>query len=135
MFSKHSKPQSRIDSLIGLGTTVKGDISFTGGLRIDGEVCGNVSADPGKPSTLVLSEQARIEGEVRVTHLVANGTVVGPILASEYLELQSKARITGEVSYKTLEIQLGAIVDGKLVHISENAEKVVPLKAGGAEAK
>ncbi|GAB4116240.1 MAG: hypothetical protein Fur0026_03140 [Sideroxydans sp.] len=135
MFSKHSKPQNRIDSLIGLGTKVVGDLHFTGGLRIDGEVCGNVIADPGKDSTLVLSEQARVSGEIRVTHLVLNGTVIGPIEASEYLELQSKAKVTGDVKYKTLEIQLGAIVEGKLAHISEATEKVVSLKVSGAESK
>lgn len=135
MFGKHSKPQSRIDSLIGIGTKVTGDVHFTGGLRVDGEVCGSVIADQSKASTLVLSEQARVNGEIRVTHLVLNGTVTGPIEASEYLELQSKARVTGDVKYKTLEIQLGAIVDGKLAHISEVSEKVVSLKVSGAESK
>ena len=135
MFSKHSKPQNRIDSLIGAGTKVTGDIHFTGGLRVDGEILGSVIADPGKASTLVLSEQSRVNGEIRVTHLVLNGTVAGPIEASEYLELQSKAKVTGDVKYKTLEIQLGAIVEGKLAHISEATEKVVSLKVSGAESK
>ncbi len=135
MFSKQSKPQNRIDSLIGLGTKVTGDVHFTGGLRVDGEVSGSIIADAGKASTLVLSEQARVNGEIRVTHLVLNGTVTGPVEASEYLELQSKAKVTGDVKYKTLEIQLGAIVEGKLAHISEATEKVVSLKLGGAESK
>lgn len=135
MFSRQSKPQNRIDSLIGLGTKVTGDVHFTGGLRVDGEVSGSIIADAGKASTLVLSEQARVNGEIRVTHLVLNGTVTGPVEASEYLELQSKAKVTGDVKYKTLEIQLGAIVEGKLAHISEATEKVVSLKLGGAESK
>ncbi|MFA5371504.1 MAG: polymer-forming cytoskeletal protein [Sideroxydans sp.] len=135
MFGKHSKPQSRIDSLIGAGTRVTGDLHFTGGLRVDGEICGSVIADPGKASTLVLSEQARVNGEIRVTHLVLNGTVTGPVEASEYLELQSKAKVTGDIKYKTLEIQLGAIVEGKLAHINETTEKVVSLKVSGAESK
>ena len=135
MFNKHSKPQNRIDSLIGLGTKIKGDVHFTGGLRIDGEISGNVVADPSKASTLVLSEHAKVDGEISVTHLVVNGTVTGPILAAEYLELQSKAKVTGDVKYKTLEIQLGAIVEGKLVHISEASEKVVSLKLSGTDSK
>lgn len=135
MFNKHSKPQNRIDSLIGMGTKIKGDVHFTGGLRIDGEISGNVVADPSKASTLVLSEHAKVDGEISVTHLVVNGTVTGPILAAEYLELQSKAKVTGDVKYKTLEIQLGAIVEGKLVHISEASEKVVSLKLSGTDSK
>ncbi len=135
MFNKHSKPQNRIDSLIGLGTKVKGDVFFTGGLRVDGEISGNVVADQSKASTLVLSEHAKVDGEIRVTHLVVNGVVTGPIHASEYMELQSKAKITGDVKYKTLEIQLGAIVEGKLVHLNEASEKVVSLKLSGTESK
>lgn len=135
MFSKHSKPQNRIDSLIGLGAKVKGDVFFTGGLRVDGEISGNVIADSSKSSTLVLSEHARVDGEIRVTHIVVNGIVTGPIYAAEYLELQSKARVTGDVKYKALEIQLGAIVEGKLVHINESSEKVVSLKLSGTESK
>lgn len=117
MFGKKlQKPQSRIDSLIGNGTRIEGDIFFAGGLRVDGEIKGNVRAENGQPSTLVLSEQARIEGVIEVSHLVVNGTVVGPVYASEYVELQSKSRVTGDVYYKTLEMHVGAIVEGKLVH-------------------
>jgi cytoskeletal protein CcmA (bactofilin family) len=135
MFGKQSKPQNRIDSLIGIGTKVSGDVYFTGGLRVDGEIKGNVVADFAKSSTLVLSEHARVDGEISVTHLVVNGVVKGPINATEYLELQSKAKVTGDVKYKTLEIQLGAIVDGNLVHISDASEKVVSLKLSNTESK
>jgi len=135
MFSnRQTKPQNRIDSLVGAGTRIEGNVSFTGGLRVDGEIKGNVVADPSKPSTLVLSEQARVEGEIRVTHLVVNGTVIGPVNASEYLELQAKAKVTGDVHYKTLEIQLGAIVEGKLIHLAEAEDKVVAFKLGTAES-
>lgn len=136
MFSnKHSKPQNRIDSLIGAGTIITGDLNFSGGMRIDGQVNGNVVATPGKPSTLVLSELAQINGNVDVTHLVVNGTINGGVKASEYLELQSKAKVTGDVSYATIEIQLGAVVDGRLLHAAVGAEreKVVSLKVGKAE--
>lgn len=132
--SKHSKPQNRIDSLIGAGTRIEGNVHFAGGLRVDGEIKGNVIADLGKPSTLVLSERARVEGEIKVTHLVVNGTVVGPVDASEYLELQSKARVVGDVHYKTLEIQLGGIVEGRLIHLAEAEDKVVAFKLGSAES-
>ncbi|TMH62463.1 MAG: cell shape determination protein CcmA, partial [Betaproteobacteria bacterium] len=78
---KKSPPQKRIDSLIGAGTTVDGDVTFSGGLRIDGVVQGKVATVDNQPATLVLSEQARIEGEVHVSHMVINGTVTGPVNA------------------------------------------------------
>jgi cytoskeletal protein CcmA (bactofilin family) len=134
MFKKNpSKPQNRIDSLIGVGTRVEGNVNFKGGLRIDGEVLGNVTASPEQPSTLVVSEQARITGEIRVSHVVVNGTVVGPILSSEFLELQSNARVTGDVEYNTLEVHLGAIVDGKLLHASDANGKAVELKLASSQ--
>jgi cytoskeletal protein CcmA (bactofilin family) len=135
MFGKKAhQPQNRIDCLIGAGTTIEGNIAFAGGLRVDGHVKGNVTAGDDKPGTLVLSEQARIEGEIRVSHVVINGTVVGPVHAAEYLELQAKANVTGDVFYKTLEMQLGAVVQGRLVYESGGrSEKVVSLKPASAE--
>jgi cytoskeletal protein CcmA (bactofilin family) len=135
MFSKkHSKPQTQIDSLIGAGTIIEGNLNFSGGLRIDGQVNGNVVAAQGKPSTLVLSEHAQVNGEVNVTHLVINGSISGPVFASEYMELQSKAKVNGDVHYTTLEIQLGAIVDGRLIHSNTAVQdKVVAFKAGNGE--
>ena len=128
--AKPSKPQNRIDSLIGDSLVVEGSISFTGGLRVDGRVKGNVIATGQGPATLVLSEHAEIEGEIRVAHAVINGKVVGPVHAAEYVELQARSNVTGDVHYKTLEIQLGAVVQGRLVHEDDTAShKVVPLKA------
>lgn len=132
---KTAKPQSRIDSLIGEGTSIDGDITFSGGLRIDGRVRGNVRAMDDQASTLVLSEKARVEGEIRISHAVINGTVVGPVYASEYVELQAKCNVTGDVYYKTLEIQLGAVVQGRLVHQEDvPSMKMLGLKPAGVEA-
>ena len=132
--SRKSKPQSRIDCLIGAGTTIDGDLTFTGGLRVDGQVRGNVVAVDGEPATLVVSEEARIEGEIRVSHVVINGTVVGPVHASEYVELQPKSNVTGDVLYKTLEMHLGAVVQGRLSHQGEGkSDKVVRLKPASAD--
>lgn len=132
--NKQHKPQNRIDSLIGAGTIVEGDLNFTGGLRIDGQVNGNIVAVQGKPSTLVLSEHAKVNGAVSATHLVINGTINGPVTANEYLELQAKATVAGDVHYKTLEIQLGAIVEGRMIHGTDTAQgKVVAFKLNSSE--
>jgi cytoskeletal protein CcmA (bactofilin family) len=130
----NSKPKNSIECLIGAGTTIEGNITFAGGLRVDGRVRGDVIAAEGKSGTLMLSEQAQIEGEIRVSHVVINGTVIGPVHAAEYVELQPKANVTGDVHYRTLEIQLGAVVQGRLVYESEGkSENVVHLKPATAE--
>jgi cytoskeletal protein CcmA (bactofilin family) len=132
--SKKSKPQNRIDCLIGAGTTIEGNITFTGGLRVDGQVRGNIVAVEGKPGTLVLSGQGQIEGEIRVSHVVINGAVVGPVHAGEYVELQAKANVKGDVYYKTIEMQLGAVVQGRLVYEDDTkSDKVVQFKPAGTE--
>jgi len=121
---KNSKPQGRIDSLIGTGTALVGDVTFTGGLRVDGEIKGNVRGADGQAATLVISEHARVEGEISVSHLVINGTVIGSVHSSDFLELQTRARVTGDVEYSTIEIHLGAIVQGRLVHQGLPAKSV-----------
>ena len=129
---KHA-PQKRIDCLIGAGTVVRGDISFSGGLRIDGRVEGNVTAASEGSATLVVSEQARVDGDVKVSHVVINGSVNGQITAKDYLELQTKARVTGDVAYRTLEMHLGAVVQGRLNHAEPESAAVVELKRASAE--
>jgi cytoskeletal protein CcmA (bactofilin family) len=125
---KANKPQNRIDSLIGAGTRIEGNVTFAGGLRVDGEVKGNVIATGGQPSTLVVSEQARIDGEIHVSHLVVNGSVTGPVHAAEFLELQAHSRVKGDVHYNTLEMHLGAVVEGRLVHSSGTVEGSKPVE-------
>lgn len=112
----NSSPQNSIDSLIGAGARLEGNLTFSGGLRVDGEIRGNIRTEHGQPGTLVISEQARVEGEIAVGHVVINGTVVGPVFADESLELLPNARVTGDVEYHRIEMQQGAVVQGRLIH-------------------
>jgi len=128
MFGKKSGPKSTIDSLIGASTRIEGNVLFQNDLRIDGQVHGNIVASPDQPSMLVISEQARVEGEIHAGHLVVNGLVNGPLVATEMLELQPQARVRGNVQYKALEMHQGAIVDGTLMHIEE-AQRPAPKLA------
>ena len=130
---KQDKPQKRIDCLIGAGTEVNGDVSFTGGLRVDGVVRGNVTTANGETGTLVVSEHARIDGEIKVSHVVVNGAVNGPVTANDFLELQAKARVVGDISYRTLEMHLGAVVQGRLNHAEPGTASVVELKRAAAD--
>lgn len=119
MFGKKVVNPGTIDCLIGAGTAIRGDVRFRGGLRVDGEVLGSVIAEDGEPSMLVLSENARIEGAVRAAHLVVNGTIVGPVQADQLLELQPKAKVSGEIRYRAIEMHHGAVLDGSMSHIED----------------
>jgi cytoskeletal protein CcmA (bactofilin family) len=120
-FKRTNKIDSRIDTLIGSETNIDGDMTFSGGLRVDGTIRGNVTEQAGTPSTIILSEHGRIEGSVTAAKIVLNGAVVGPVKSNHFIELQTKARITGDLHYKSLEMHTGAVIDGKLVHLEENA--------------
>jgi cytoskeletal protein CcmA (bactofilin family) len=124
MFRRDSKPQNRIDSLIGATTRIEGNVFFSGGLRVDGAVRGNVAGLSDQPATLVVSEQARIDGEVQAAHVVVNGTINGPVDARETLELQAGSRVKGDIHYKSIEIQQGAVIEGRLVHYSAEVKPV-----------
>ena len=107
------KPWS-VRSTIAAGMKVAGNCSFQEGLQIDGTVLGDVTAEAGQPSVLVIGDAGSVQGAISADHVVIGGTVVGPVLARELLELQSKARVQGDVRYKTLEMQQGAVIAGQL---------------------
>lgn len=130
MFKKNDdkRQTAKIECLIGETTLIDGTLSFSRGLRIDGRVKGNVVQMGDEPSVLVLSERGRIDGEVRVSQAIINGTVVGPVHGATYVELQPKARVTGDVHYKTIEIHPGAVIKGRLMHQEDEGDSnVIPL--------
>jgi len=121
MFGKKAQPP--IKSLIAQGSRIDGNMSFTDGLRIDGEVVGDIRANAEQSSILVISEAAVVQGEIHADHVIVNGTVRGPIYAKDLLELQPKARIEGDVYYKAIEMHLGAVIAGQLRPLEALEEK------------
>lgn len=132
--TKGSTPTT-IGTLIGAGTTIEGTLSYTGGLRIDGRVKGNVRNDGGNPGMVVISEQGVVEGEVHATRLVVSGKVEGPLYVSDVLELQPKARVSGDVHYKALEMHHGAVVEGRLIHDTSETRPALKLAVAGATSE
>ena len=123
------KAQPPIRSLIGEGTRLLGDVHFSDGLRIDGEVSGDVCAVGDGPSLLVISEKARVHGRVKAGHVIINGEVQGPVEAVEMLELQPKAHVVGDVRYELLEMHAGARIEGELRHRTSDGRPALKLAA------
>lgn len=125
-----NRAQAPIKSLIAEGIVIDGNIRFTEGLRIDGQVTGSVIAEGNQPSILVVSEAAVVTGgEIRADHVIVNGTVKGQVHAAELLELQPLARIEGDVTYKALEMHQGAIISGHLQPVQGEEKPVLKLAA------
>lgn len=98
-------------SYVACNTEVEGDIRFTGGLHVEGKVTGNIVSEDG-----AVHIHGEVVGEIRAPHIVINGLVKGNVYAAEHIELAAKAVVQGNVYYKSMEMMLGAQVNGSLLH-------------------
>lgn len=119
---------AKVETIIGENTQVKGDVTFNGGLHIDGKIKGNVLADDDTDSILILSQEGVIEGEVRVPNVLVNGKVMGNVYASDRVELANQARIDGNVYYNLLEMEMGAAINGNLVHQGKKEKRLLEYR-------
>lgn len=124
MFGKKKKggiEVTRLSSLIADNLHIVGDVHFSGGLRVDGRIEGNVFGKPGGKALLVLSEKGVITGKVHTYDAVINGNITGDLEVEHFAELQDSANVVGNVRYRQLQMDCGATVEGKLVRIHEDA--------------
>jgi cytoskeletal protein CcmA (bactofilin family) len=126
MFARMKQPPIR--TLVGEGTVVRGELRFADGLRIDGEVQGDVLASGGR-TLLVISQGARVAGRVEAGHVILCGAIHGPIVCDELLEVQPGARIVGDVRYALLELHPGAVVEGELRPLKAEEKPALKLAA------
>jgi cytoskeletal protein CcmA (bactofilin family) len=120
-----TKSGSSVDTLIGRQTEILGDVRFAGGLHVDGKIKGKVLSSGDKEAALSVSDVGAIEGDVNVPNIVLNGQVNGDVRATVKVTLASKARVTGNVYYKVIEMESGASVNGQLVH--ESGDKLAAI--------
>jgi cytoskeletal protein CcmA (bactofilin family) len=135
MFGGKRATPKTIGTLVGAGTVIEGTLQYTGGLRIDGMVRGDVRCSNGEPAMVIISELGSVVGEVHAAHLVVSGKVTGPLFVSDVLELQPKAQIVGDVHYRTIEIHHGAVVEGRLIHGGAEARPALKLATGGTTSE
>jgi cytoskeletal protein CcmA (bactofilin family) len=127
---------AQLSTLVADGVEITGDLVFSGGMRIDGRIKGNVTGrrpDGKNPSLLVLSANGHIEGSIRCGDAVINGAVDGDLDVEHRLELQSDARVSGTIRYRQLQMDVGASVQGHLLRVEAPATgNVVELGADKA---
>lgn len=113
----------RVDTLIGKQSKIVGDILYTGGVHVEGEVEGNLMAENIDKGFVVVSESGLVKGEIRGPTVIVYGTVNGDVYASGTIELAAGAKINGSVYYNLLEMATGAEVNGNLVHQQTASEQ------------
>jgi cytoskeletal protein CcmA (bactofilin family) len=106
--------QSRTDTLIGADARIRGDIVFTGVLRIDGDIIGAVSCGDDTQGTVVVGKSGRVTGALNAPHIVVIGHVCGPIDSSASVEIHPDARVVGDASYRDIMIHEGGVIEGVL---------------------
>ena len=116
MLGRNKRKNVSIETLVGASSRVTGDLHFSGASHIDGIVNGGVVAEGEGSSTLSVSENGEIHGNVQVPNVILNGLVKGDVIASERVELGPTARVIGNVYYNLIEMAIGAEINGKLVH-------------------
>jgi cytoskeletal protein CcmA (bactofilin family) len=112
---------TKLTSLIAPNVEIRGDVVFSGGLRVDGRIHGNVRDESSGPGLLVLSEHGSVTGNVEVHDAVINGAINGDLVVGHFLELQARARVSGNISYRKLQMECGAAIDGRLQSLGEAA--------------
>ncbi len=124
MFGKKKIKAAQIDTLIGKNTVVKGDVHYRGGLHIEGKVQGNLIAESNEKTVLIVSEKGCVEGDVKGPVVILNGTIEGDVYSTTTLEMAQHAKVKGNVYYKLLEMEVGAEVNGSLIHQSVSASTI-----------
>jgi cytoskeletal protein CcmA (bactofilin family) len=126
MFGRKGRKPAVIQTLIGADTRIEGDLHFTKGCHVDGQVNGSVLAGADPDAYLSVSENGRVLGNVKVPRLGLSGRVEGDVYVAERAELGPTARVVGNVYYNLIEIAAGAEINGKLIH--ESAPKPAPAR-------
>lgn len=101
---------NRIDTLIGAGMRIDGDIACTGVLRVQGNVLGNVSCQ----GALVVDSAGSVTGAIDAEHIVVRGRVTGPASSSRSIEVHQGGSLLGDVSFVEIAIHAGGVVEGSL---------------------
>ncbi len=120
MFHKNT---DKLESLIGSGSSVKGEIQSKGTLRVDGLVEGDMTAD-----WVVIGEKALIKGNVTARGIVVGGRVEGNLRAKEIVEIRNKGQVYGEISTSKLTIAEGGIFEGRS-SMQKEESRIVELQA------
>ncbi|HZI18612.1 MAG TPA: polymer-forming cytoskeletal protein [Pyrinomonadaceae bacterium] len=114
--------EGTLTGFVGNGTSLTGEASFKGMLRVDGHLSGRVSSEDG---TLIVSTNGQVDANVEVAVAQIYGTVNGDIIASKRIEMGRVARVTGNIQTPALVIESGALFEGgcRMVQLKESLDK------------
>ena len=98
-------------TVIGRGTRIEGRVQFSGALLVEGSVHGDVRGEGKVPATLALGRQGSIVGSVAAVDVRSEGRIEGTVSAAGVVELLPDSTTSGELSYESLQVRRGAVLD------------------------
>ena len=107
-----------INSLLGVGSSISGNVKFTGFVTINGDIDGDLETT-GK---IIITEDARIRGNVTAKSAMIGGIVEGDILAPEGIQLFETATVIGDITTKHLQLADNVIFQGHCIALSNEEE-------------
>ena len=107
-----------INTLIGPGSFVSGDIKINGFIRIDGDIKGKIESS----SNIIIGERAKIQGNITASSIVVGGIVLGDITAPKGIKLLSNSAVIGDIMTKSLQIEEDVIFNGHCISLSNEEE-------------
>ncbi|MCK4532888.1 polymer-forming cytoskeletal protein [bacterium] len=112
MFSgkkESEKIDDKIETIVGVGTTLKGTLTSRGSIRIDGTIEGDVISNKGG---VILGESGTIKGNIKAQTVTIGGKIIGNIHVFHNIDIQIKAQVHGDIYAQQLVISEGAIFEG-----------------------
>ena len=116
-----------ITTLIDKDILISGDTTYSGGIRIDGKINGNLIVHGEEDSLLIMGHGSKITGDVEVGKAIINGEINGNIKCRDYLELNTNAIVNGSIEYDIIEVHEGSKITGNL-KFTKNSKKIEPKK-------
>ena len=102
-----------INTVIGKGSEIKGNIKVNGVVRIDGDIDGNLETD----GNVIIGENARIRGNINAKSIIVGGIILGNIFANESVKVLANSIVIGDILSHKVQIEDDALVNGKCISI------------------
>ncbi|WP_022932329.1 bactofilin family protein [Treponema bryantii] len=107
-----------INTIIGKGSAISGNMKVNGFIRIDGDIDGNLETD----GNVIVGENARIHGDLTAKSVIIGGIIKGNITANESVKILAEAAVIGDVISRKVQVDGSAIIHGHCISIKDEAE-------------
>ncbi|MCR5062217.1 MAG: polymer-forming cytoskeletal protein [Treponema sp.] len=105
-----------INTILGKGTSISGDIKVNGFVRVDGDIKGNLETD----SNVIVGENSRIQGNVKSKTIIIGGIILGNVFATDNIKLLSGAVVIGDLISHKVQIEDSAVIHGHCISLKND---------------